>query len=126
MNKLGRATRRTAGLVALTAVMAAAMVVATGSVAFAAPGNDNLASASTISNAVTSITVSGTNVAATEEPNENLNTDNAFFGATVWWRWTAPSNGDLTLTTSGSDFDTTLEAYQGTSYPLGDPLNRLN
>lgn len=29
--------------------------------------------------------------------------------ASVWWSWTAPENGDVTITTEGSDFDTVLE-----------------
>ena len=32
----------------------------------------------------------------------------------VWWQWTAPANGDITLDTCGSDFDTLLGVYTGT------------
>ncbi|MCA1819017.1 MAG: PKD domain-containing protein, partial [Halobacteriales archaeon] len=36
-------------------------------------------------------------------------------GSTVWFRWTAPSDGTATVTTSGpgTDFDTVLAAYTG-------------
>jgi PKD repeat protein len=35
-------------------------------------------------------------------------------GASVWYRFTAPRTGNLTLTTCGSDFDTLLAVYSGT------------
>ena len=31
----------------------------------------------------------------------------------VWWNWTAPATGLLTLSTAGSNFDTTLAVYTG-------------
>ena len=36
-------------------------------------------------------------------------------GVSVWWRWTAPFSGRLVVDTFGSDFDTLLAAYTGTS-----------
>lgn len=33
----------------------------------------------------------------------------------IWWRWRAPGEGVATVTTAGSDFDTTLAAYTGTN-----------
>src|SRR5439155_23403595 len=50
---------------------------------------------------------------ATKEPNEPLHAGNAG-GASVWWTWTAPSNGTYTITTRGSSFDTLLGIYNGT------------
>ena len=35
--------------------------------------------------------------------------------SSVWWRFTAPTDGTITLRTEGSDFDTTLSLYRGTS-----------
>ena len=35
--------------------------------------------------------------------------------ASAWWSWTAPTDGQVTVSTLGSDFDTTLAAYTGTS-----------
>jgi subtilisin family serine protease len=32
----------------------------------------------------------------------------------MWFNWTAPANGELTVTTVGSNYDTTLAAYTGT------------
>ncbi|HYF48537.1 MAG TPA: trypsin-like serine protease [Planctomycetota bacterium] len=36
-------------------------------------------------------------------------------GASLWWRWTASNSGQVTVTTTGSDFDTLLAVYQGKS-----------
>lgn len=33
----------------------------------------------------------------------------------LWWSWTAPSAGQVTISTDGSNFDTALAAYYGTS-----------
>jgi len=35
----------------------------------------------------------------------------------VWYQWTAPSNGSVTFHTTGSDFDTLLAAYSGNTFP---------
>jgi hypothetical protein len=37
----------------------------------------------------------------------------------VWWSWTAPATGDVTISTAGSQFDTTLGVY------TGDAVRRL-
>lgn len=37
------------------------------------------------------------------------------FGRSIWWNWTAPRTGKVTLTTDGSNFDTTLVVYTGNS-----------
>lgn len=34
---------------------------------------------------------------------------------TIWWTWTAPSSGFFLFTTFGSDFDTTLAIYRGST-----------
>ena len=34
--------------------------------------------------------------------------------ASIWYRWTAPANGTLAVTTQGSSFDTLLGVYTGT------------
>ncbi len=36
-------------------------------------------------------------------------------GHSLWWEWTAPSNGTATVSTEGSDFDTVLAVYTGYS-----------
>jgi hypothetical protein len=59
-------------------------------------------------------TVTGSNRGATKEPGEP---DHAWVrgGRSVWWTWTAPANGRLTLRTAGSNFDTALAVYTGSA-----------
>src|SRR5262249_3450771 len=56
----------------------------------------------------------GSNVQATKEPSEPNHANNSG-GASVWYRWTAPSNMSVKITTAGSDFDTTLGVYTGSA-----------
>ena len=61
----------------------------------------------------TSISTTGSNVGATKEVDEP---DPDFAGGrSVWWTWTAPSNGSLTITTVGSSFDTMLGVFTGSA-----------
>jgi len=59
----------------------------------------------------TNITTTGSNVGATKEVGEP--DPNFTGGKSVWWTWTAPANGYVTMTTAGSSFDTTLAVYNG-------------
>jgi hypothetical protein len=59
-----------------------------------------------------SVSLMATNTAATREPGEPNHADK-IGGASVWWTWTAPTNGTVTLGTGGSDFDTLLAVYTG-------------
>ena len=43
-------------------------------------------------------------------------------GKSVWWTWTAPTSGTVEINTFGSDYDTVLKVYQGTSV---DSLRRI-
>ena len=78
----------------------------------ATPSNDNFAAATTLTGLTG--TVAGTVVGATREIGEPWH---AYVGngASVWYRWTAPSSGDLCLDTLGtSAFWSVLAVYQGT------------
>ena len=76
------------------------------------PPNDNFVDAQTISG--TSGSVNGTNQFATKEAGEPSHSpDNNPGGRSVWYRWTAPSSGNASLTTAGSNFDTLLAVYTG-------------
>jgi Collagen triple helix repeat (20 copies)/Abnormal spindle-like microcephaly-assoc'd, ASPM-SPD-2-Hydin len=100
----------------VTVVRLTAMVAVFGfaaSTAAAAPANDNFVSAQTVS-AGSSSTVPGTNVAATKEPGEPNHADNVG-GKSVWYTWTAPAYGAITVSTQGSSFDTTLGVYTGSA-----------
>jgi hypothetical protein len=77
-----------------------------------APANNNFANAQVITGS--SGTVTGSNVGATKESGEP---NHAGFsgGASVWYRWQAPASGAVSFVTAGSDFDTLLAAYTGSS-----------
>ncbi|MGI9187202.1 MAG: S8 family serine peptidase [Gaiellales bacterium] len=74
--------------------------------------NDSFADATTLIGATGSTT--GSTLNATRESGEPSH-GGAGGAASIWYRWTAPATGTLTLTTQGSDFDTLLGAYTGTS-----------
>lgn len=81
------------------------------------PVNDDFADCVALSGV--SASLSGhSNVAATAEEGEPRH---YWFRpqASVWFTWTAPFSGRVVLRTTGSDFDTVLAVYRGTS------LNRL-
>jgi Tol biopolymer transport system component len=74
------------------------------------PVNDNFAQATTL--AGNAGTIAGTNVGATVEPGEpaHLNSPRT---ASIWYKFTAPSNGVLSVDTFGTTFDTVLALYRG-------------
>ncbi len=76
------------------------------------PANDNFASAQTISGSSGNTT--GSNSAATKEANEPNHAGNVG-GTSVWYLWQAPSSGSVVITTAGSNFDTLLGVYTGSS-----------
>jgi len=58
----------------------------------------------------------GTNVnARSEEPDEPINPPDAAPLNSVWWSWTAPETGMVSLSTAGSNYDTTLAVYTGSA-----------
>jgi len=78
-----------------------------------APGNDDFADATALSGA--SITQGpDSNVSATKQASEPDHAANPG-GASVWYSWTAPSDGAVVVDTSGSSFDTLLGVYTGPS-----------
>src|SRR5262249_22109030 len=52
------------------------------------------------------------NAAATKESGEPNHAGSAG-GKSVWWTWTAPNTGAVTVDTLGSSFDTVLAIYTG-------------
>jgi hypothetical protein len=81
-----------------------------GSLSVSGPANDAFASAVSLSG--TAFTVSGSNVGATSEVSEPRHAGQRG-RKSVWWNWTAPSNGRLTIATTTSTFDTLLGIYTG-------------
>lgn len=82
------------------------------SVVVPVPPNDNFASYQVISGQQG--TTNGSNLRATKETGEPNHAGNAST-ASVWYRWTAPTNGNVVIDTVGSDFDTLLAVYTGSS-----------
>lgn len=71
------------------------------------PPNDGFASPIAITGAP--LRVSGSNLNATRQTGEPAGT------TSVWYQWTAPKSGVVTVSTEGSLIDTTLGAYSGSS-----------
>jgi hypothetical protein len=75
------------------------------------PANDDFANA---------IAIIGTNRVFASNPGATLETgepahDGKPSGASVWWTWTAATNGTVTVDTIGSSFDTLLAIYTGSA-----------
>ena len=75
--------------------------------------NNAFSSAMTISGL--SGSKSGGNVGATMEASEPVPSAQPLSTGSVWYKWTAPASGSATFDTIGSDFDTILGVYTGTS-----------
>lgn len=80
--------------------------------AVAAPVNDSFANRIALTG--TTATTTGTNVNATKQTGEPKHAGNTG-GKSVWWTWTAPASGMVTIDTTGSSYDTLLATYTGTS-----------
>jgi hypothetical protein len=76
------------------------------------PPNDNFASAQTLSGF--NATATGDNFDATVQGGEPEHFPGGPFGS-VWYSWTAPASGQVTIDTCGSDFDTVLAVYTGSA-----------
>jgi hypothetical protein len=76
------------------------------------PANDNFSNAQIVTTSLG--TALGQNINATKETGEPDHAGNSG-GASVWYRWTAPATSPVTFATTGSNFDTLLAAYTGSS-----------
>jgi hypothetical protein len=86
-------------------------VVALAIPAMAQP-NDPFSGRTTLTGATISDT--GSNENATKEAGEPNHAGNPG-GKSLWWSWTAPDSGNVTISTTGSSFDTLLAVYTGDS-----------
>jgi hypothetical protein len=83
------------------------------------PPNNNFSDATTITGALPQTRTQST-VGATAEANESASCLSV--ESSVWFSWTAPNTGSVLANTTGSDFDTQLAVFTGSS--LGS-LNEL-
>lgn len=77
-----------------------------------APANDNFANRIRLTGR--QVTTSGSNVNASKETGEP-NHGGRSGGKSVWWEWVADRSGRVTVSTSGSSFDTILGVYTGST-----------
>jgi hypothetical protein len=84
----------------------------TQTVSVATGSNNNFANRTVLSG--TSVTTTGSNSGASKETGEPNHGGNSG-GKSVWWTWTAPSSGSVTIDTAGSNFDTLLSVYTGSA-----------
>ncbi|MGN6369261.1 MAG: hypothetical protein ACTHN5_13450 [Phycisphaerae bacterium] len=95
-----------------TSAASSATLTVTAVVTANGPSNDNFANSATLTGSSGYITA--TNVDATREAGEPYIAGNKG-GRSVWFTWTATASRRVTLTTSGSNFDTLLGVYTGNS-----------
>lgn len=72
--------------------------------------NDDFENATPISDQF--LTVTGLNIGATRQPGEPAH-GTSTRGHSVWWTWTASTDGPVTISTTDSEFDTILAVYTG-------------
>jgi thiol-disulfide isomerase/thioredoxin len=90
--------------------LAAAMAGLGVSLCQAQPANDMFANRAFLSG--TNLIINADNWGATRESGEPWPAD-VWSGCSVWWSWTAPASGTVTISTEGSSFDTVLGVYTG-------------
>jgi large repetitive protein len=80
----------------------------------------------------TNLSVASSNLGFTKEPGEPYHAGN-YGGKSIWWNWTAPKDGLVSLSTAGSTFTTLLAVYTGNAVnaltPIasdGNPLSGTN
>jgi hypothetical protein len=89
-----------------------------------AQGFSDMFAGSQLLTGISSATITGSNTNATEEPGEPKHA-RKIGGHSVWISWLAPGDGLVTLSTTGSSFDTLLAVY--VLDPGNDPpLERLD
>jgi hypothetical protein len=85
------------------------------------PPNDDFVAATPLVGL--SADVDGTNVGATQEPGEPVHDDNYYYDPSVWYSWTAPAAGAVSVGLPGSALDGGIGVYTGDS--VGS-LTRVN
>jgi hypothetical protein len=101
------------GIAAFVCLCLAFGGAASGSTA-APPANDDFAAAFVLSGQ-SATRIGDTNVGATLEPGEAATVAGTNGGASIWYTWTAPVDGQVRIDTLTSDFDTLLGVFVGSS-----------
>ena len=78
------------------------------------PANDSFSARRNLGSSA-QVTDTGTNISASGESGEPNHAGVSTPIASSWWSWSAPGDGRAFITTSGSDYDTTLAVYSGSS-----------
>ena len=87
----------------------------------ALPPNDNFANSQLLTGGAP-IVVTGTTAGATKEPGEPNIVPNDRGGRSIWYTFTPPASGDYIITTRGSDFDTLLGVFVGSTVGALTPV----
>ncbi|MDH3346685.1 MAG: hypothetical protein OEM02_01105 [Desulfobulbaceae bacterium] len=88
---------------------------------YAVPANDNYVNSTILTE--TTGTITSSNLLATAEIGEpNHGDGDSSANSSIWFNWTAPFSGEIVFNTFGSDFDTVIAAYTGTTV---DNLTKL-
>lgn len=98
----------------LVLFMAVGVAALPASARAAIPPNDDFAHAADLGNGLTA-SASGSNLWATAEAREPGRISGPAM-ASVWYRWTAPQSGVVTVQTCDSNFDTTLAIFRGPAF----------
>lgn len=95
------------------ALLAVAAVLACAGPAYAEPPpNDDFEAAQALTTGVAAV---GSNVEASAQLGEPVHSTGASTNRSVWFTWTAPSTGLARVSSCGSDFDTVVAVYGGTT-----------
>jgi sugar lactone lactonase YvrE len=78
------------------------------------PVNDSFSNAVTIELSNNTAQLTGSNIGATKETGEPNHASQPG-GHSVWWKWTAPTTAAVTISTDGTNFDTVLGVYTGST-----------
>jgi hypothetical protein len=102
---------------------AVAWFCSAGAASAAPPANDDFADASVLTGLPAAATA--TNESATNEAGEPDHVGVEATPHSVWWSWTAPKDGDVTVDTCSSELRTALAVYTGSSIAALTPVARL-
>jgi hypothetical protein len=78
-----------------------------------APPNDTFANATVLTGAT--VGTDGRSLSATRQSSEPNHAGLTGGGGSIWYQWVAPAAGTTVITTEGSNFDTVLAVYRGSS-----------